>query len=207
MYLTLITAPAEEPVTLAEAKKQLEITTTDDDTLITALLSAARMDVEAATKRRLITQTHEWRLDAFPDSDDCVIRLPLPPLQSVSSIKYIDADGAEQTWATSEYVVDAPAGPQAAAGTVRLAYGKTWPTTRDEINAVRIRFICGYGAAAAVPEGIKAAVKLKLTELHQHRDPEMVSKGQDGVRVDYNAKAGRDRYADLLAPYSLPEAA
>ena len=56
----LIAGPGEEPVTLAEAKAWCRIDAADEDTLLTALIAAARLHVEALTGRALITQT--WRL-------------------------------------------------------------------------------------------------------------------------------------------------
>lgn len=167
MPLALVTPPTEEPVSLPNAKSHLRVTSSDEDSLIDNLIRGAREWVENFTERALVTQTWDYTLDGFA-TDEIVI--PRPPLQSVTSIKYIDPDGVEQTLATSEYVVDTAA----ARGIVCLAYGKAWPSTRVQANAVTIRFVAGYGAAAAVPAPIKAACLLMIGELFARREHALV---------------------------------
>lgn len=166
MALTLVTAPATEPVTLAEAKSHLRVTTTDDDVLITALIVAARESAESAMGRALITQTWDMTIDGFPP----VIDVPLPPLQSVTSINYVDENGDSQTLATTEYTVDIKSSP----GRLVESYGKTWPTTRDVINAVTVRFVAGYGASASVPQAIKQGMLMHIGHMYANRESVLV---------------------------------
>jgi uncharacterized phiE125 gp8 family phage protein len=153
--MKVITPPATEPVTLAEMRTQLGITDASDtasDTTITRRIIEARQWVEAHIRRALITQTLEIRMDCFPE----YISLPYPPVISITSVKYIDTDGTEQTLGSSNYVLDDyPLVPF-----IREAYGINWPSVRNEPNAVRIRYSAGYGAAASVPETIKEAIML-----------------------------------------------
>lgn len=152
MALQLKTAPDTEPVSTADAKAHLRYSDNDQDTLIDALVKAARESVEAYTGRALITQTWQLFLDEFPAGFD---RLKAP-LQAVSSIKYIDTAGVEQTLAADQYKVDT-----AALGRIVPAYGVTWPSTRAEANAVTVEFVAGYGVAATdVPADIIHAIKL-----------------------------------------------
>lgn len=162
MGLTLVDVPSTEPVTLAEAKSHLRVTGADDDTLITALIVGARQATENFTHRALITQTWDLTLDAFPDE----ITVPLPLLQSVTSISYIDGNGASQTLASTEYTVDAKSEP----GRIVPAYGKSWPVIRNIINAVTVRFVAGHADAAAVPQAIKQALLLQIGHLYEHRE-------------------------------------
>lgn len=166
MSIKLITAPTAEPITLAEAKAQLKIDWTDEDTQINGYILAAREHCEGFQNRALITQTWELWTDAWP-CKDC-FNVPLPPLQSVTSIKYYGTDDTEYTLATTEYFVD----PVSQPGRIVLAYGKSWPsTTLRPANGVAVRFVAGYGLAAAVPQKVKQAMLLLVTLMYQKRLP------------------------------------
>lgn len=170
MYLTRTVAPATEPVTLTEAKAHLGVTISDDDTRITALIVAARETAENYTQRSFITQTWVAKLDAFPNGD--IIELPKGPIQSITSVQYVDEDGDTQTF--TEYTLDA------AAERIFLNYDEDWPDTRDIENAVTITYVTGYGVAAAVPESIKSALKLKVECLYDRPD-EAYAKALNGA--------------------------
>jgi len=162
MSLVLVTPPAVEPVSLAEAKAHLRIDDTADDAVVSALITTARNLVEEHTSRALVSQTWELQLDGWP----CVIRLPRPPLVSVLSITYTDPNGAERTLAPAAYKVDTVTEP----GRIVSAYGLSWPDCRDEIAAVRVRYSAGYGPAADVPAALRHAVLLTAAHLYDHRD-------------------------------------
>ena len=164
MALKLITAPATEPVTLTQAKLQCRVDGTDEDALLTLLITAARRAAEIRTGRALVTQTWELALDAFPVS---AIELPMPPVQSITSIKYLDAAGVEQTIDAANYALDSYGGLRHWA---LPAYGLEWPDTLDAANAVKIRFAAGYGAADAVPEDIKMWMLMSIGTMYTHRE-------------------------------------
>jgi uncharacterized phiE125 gp8 family phage protein len=166
MAIRLIAGPGEEPITLDEAKLHLRVDVTAEDTLINGLIIAARQAAEQATGRALMQQTWELALDCFPDE----IRLQMPPLQSVSSVKYLDQDGVLQTLATSEYLVNDYKEP----ARIVLAYGKSWPSTRDQENAVLVRFVAGYADADAVPQEIKQWMLMLIGSMYANRERETV---------------------------------
>src|SRR3990167_7576165 len=152
MTTRLITAPATEPVTLAEAKLHLKVDTaiTEDDTLISSLIISARQQAEQILGRSLITQTWEKVLDKFPSGD---IELLWPTIISMTSIKYLDpTTQLEVTLDSDQYSLDKDSEP----GWVLPAYGVEWPTALDTVNAVRVRYTAGYGDAASVPACIKS---------------------------------------------------
>jgi uncharacterized phiE125 gp8 family phage protein len=162
MALKIVTAPAVEPITLAEAKSHIKAFTNDEDALIQIWITAARRRAETFMQRRLITQTWDYFRDCFPCWG---MEIPNAPLQSVTSVKYVDNAGAEQTLGAAKYLVDANADP----GRITPAYAEVWPVTREQMSAVTIRFVCGYGLAAVVPEEIKSAILLMIAHLEQHR--------------------------------------
>ena len=165
----LVTAPAAEPLTLAEAKLHLKLDVTADDDLITSLIVAARQHVETVTGRALVTQTWDIKYDEFPRELDAPIMLPKPPIASVTSVKYLDAAGVEQTWSSANYITDLPSGAWAGFGRIRPGMSTAYPATYAVINAVTVRIVCGYGAAAAVPDGLKAAMKILIGHWYVNR--------------------------------------
>jgi len=164
--LTLKTAPASEPFTTAEAKTHLRVDIATDDTYIDTLVVSARARTEAYLRKALITQTWEYRLDWFPISDESELLVPMLPMVSVSTIKYIDSDGDEQTWSSAEYTVDI----YNHVPRILPAFSFSWPTTRDQINAVTIEFVAGYGTASDVPQDIKHAMLLLIGEMYENRE-------------------------------------
>ena len=153
--LQLKTAPASEPVTLTEAKAHMRVDISDDDTLITSLLLAARRFIENYTGIRMITQTWYYRLDAFPSAD--VLVLPVGPVSAISSIKYTDSALVEHTFASASYSTDLASMP----ARIGLRDGYSWPSaTLDVLNGVVVEFVCGFNAAstlAAARAGLVAA--------------------------------------------------
>lgn len=139
---------------------QAPTTNTTADPELVSWITAARQHCEVFTHRAFITQTWDLKRDAFPCGD--TIELPKAPLISVTSITYIDTAGVSQTWSNTLYTVDAPSGPCARMGRIVPVYGEYFPSTRSDINAVAVRFVAGYGAASAVPAGIKSAMKLLI---------------------------------------------
>jgi len=188
MSLTLVTAPTVEPVTLAEFKGHIRVTASGDGTYISALIKAARMASETITARALIDQTWDLKFDRFPRR----ITVPLPTLQTITSITYTDTAGVSQTLSSSLYKVDTNGDMP---GRIDPAYGESWPSTRGEMNAVVVRFVAGYGAAGSnVPEPIKQAIMMYAAELYERREDAIVGATIERVPNSVNA---------LLWPYKV----
>lgn len=164
MRLLLNAAPSVEPVTTAEAKTHLRVEDTDSDTLIGALITAAREQAEHETGRALMAQTWDMLLDDFPS--DSAIALVKPPVSAITHIKYYDAAGVLQTFAATDYSLDASGLLQRAL----LGYDKSWPSVRAQQNAVQIRIVCGYANAATVPGAIKQWMLLNIGHWFENRE-------------------------------------
>jgi uncharacterized phiE125 gp8 family phage protein len=147
--------PSVEAVSLSELKAHLRIDHADDDVALASLIKACRQWVERDIGRALITQTWRLKLDSWPKT---AIVLHHSPVQSVTSITYVDAAGATQTLAATEYVVDTDSQP----GLICLAYGKSWPSLRGQPRDVTVTFVAGYGAAGTdVPYELRQALLLR----------------------------------------------
>ena len=191
MALTLVTEPTENPITIDEGKLHLKLDDeTADDSLVEGLIDACVEQAEAFLGRALCSQTWDLVLDGFPANH---IELSLPPLQSVTSIKYRDTANAEQTLSATYYSVLTPTN---AKGYVELNYGYSWPTVYSRSDAVTIRYVCGYGTAAAVPQSVKSAMLIMLDDLYANRGALVLS----GVNVQ-NLKTAET----LMWPYRVIE--
>ena len=200
MSLRLITAPAALAVSLDDMKLWLRIeeAATAEDDLIEALIRATVANIDGRDGwlgRALVQQTWELVLDCFPT---CEIQIPLPPLQSVTSIKYDDAGGVEQTVPAENYTVD----NAGRVGWVIPNSHARWPGTFRGVNAVRIRFVAGYAddgnsppdLAANVPEPIKLAIKRAVATHYENRENVVIGVSATPLPGAANA---------LLAPYRV----
>jgi uncharacterized phiE125 gp8 family phage protein len=162
------------------------------DPEISGWITAARQLCETITHRAFITQTWDLMLDGFPmwstvetDGrlvDAGAIWLPKPPLQSVTSVSYVDTSGATQVWSAANYTVDAPSGPTARMGRVTPGWSIYYPVAREVPNAVTVRFVAGYGATGtSVPFPIKAAMKLLIGNWWQNREAATIERASADV--------------------------
>lgn len=182
--IAIITAP--DPILVAaDAKLQPAINGSADDGYLEMLIDAATQSLDGPNGwlgRALAEQVLELRMDQFPPAFGfghnygqrwaetwCVfgpenqIRLPLPPLVSVDSIKYDDPAGDEQTLDPATYRVTGIGTDQ---GMISLQQGQCWPLTKYQAEAVRIRYTAGYGIGTDVPAPIRQAILLGVTQLY-----------------------------------------
>lgn len=158
-------APTTEPVDIEEVKAALKIEATDDAALVERYIRAARSHVESRTGTRLVTQTLALRADDWSDLES----LPVAPVQSVSSISYVDTDGATQTLATTVY----EARLYGLSPAVVLKYNQTWPTIRSG-SLITVTVVAGYGSAESVPDEIAQAMLLMVGDLYAFRETAQV---------------------------------
>lgn len=174
-------APTEEPITLAEARAHLVMDDdlTGDNSLISEFIIGAREKIEQFTNRSIVTQTLKLYLDAWPydkraDGHPSQIILRRPPVQSVTSVQYVDTDGVTQTFDSSKWVADTDAEP----GRLYPAYGEVWPPVRAQPKAITVTYTAGYGVPSvdsdAVPVLIKRAAYLTVNSWYENREEFLV---------------------------------
>lgn len=173
MNITTITQPEAEPLTLNEVKQWLRLDEIgDDDSLILGLITAAREKCEADTGVVLMSRTVDESFDTWPKTYTIPqyyarkIELGLWPVSSVSSVKYIDENGAEQTLNSSLYTVDLTQRP----ARVVLNPDEVWPDIGGYPSAVKVRYAAGYSSITEIPSTLKVAMKWEIAKAYDHRE-------------------------------------
>jgi hypothetical protein len=171
-----VVVSAEPIISVADAKlRQIDLAGATDD-VVAAAIATATTALENYTGRAIGVQTLDWypdetdsdvhrvwRAPAVVISDGCwrwpisYFDLPRPPLVSVTSIKYLDADHVEQTFSSADYWVSGVG----RTGRITLKSGSSWPTVGAYPDAVVIRFVAGY---SVVPEPLISAVLLDAAD-------------------------------------------
>lgn len=173
----LVTAPGSEPITLDEAKAYLRVDDSTEDTLISALITAARRKFENDTLHYLLPQT--WEL--YLNRDEITIEpisINKSDITAISSVKYYDSSNTQQTLSTSDYQTAIQGKPSS----IQII---TMPTIYDRLEAMVIRFTLGYANAGAVPEDIKLAIKLLLATWYENRQTVVTGTQVNDIPMTY----------------------
>lgn len=168
-------------MTLREAKKQLEIPSSesDHDEQLAELIREAREQWEHDTDTATLTQTLSVTVPYFWDG----IELPRRPVQSITSITYYDGSNAQQTLSTDIYQLDAPG------RLIRLKYLQNWPTTAVRWDAITVTYVAGYQSRADVPGMARRAMLLQLGRWFEDRD--MILSSSDSSVAAYESLVSR----------------
>jgi uncharacterized phiE125 gp8 family phage protein len=160
------------PVSLDDMKDYLKVSTTADDTLITALIKAAARYLENYLSRALLNKTITEKHDSFP-MGTTPIELRIAPVSAITSITFLDTDGTTTTtWGTSNYTLD----NSSSLGRARVILKQSafYPSTAIQAAAVTITYTAGYGTATTdIPDEILTAIKLLVADLYQNREPKV----------------------------------
>ena len=152
-------APASPVITLAEAKKHLRVFHDEDDADIADMVEAATSSIEGPNGIGIALMPQTWRLslDYFPRQ----IIVPLGPVTDILDIEYVQEDGT--TGAVASWRTDLDSQPCR----IWPRYDESWPVSRCEPGAVKVTFTAGYDV---VPFDLKAALKLIVGHLYEHRE-------------------------------------
>lgn len=185
MTLRVVTDATAEPVSIAELKLHLRLSTvsTVEDSLLTGMEKAARTYAENYMKRPCLPQTFKKVMDSFPDE----IILPRAPLSTNSTdvvITYLDAaSGDSTTLSSTVYDIDVDAEP----GRIFLRDGQEWPDHWTARNAVQVQFVAGFplssSGAAQCPDDIKAWIMMRVAAMYEHREPITIAQSNGLIEV------------------------
>ncbi len=161
--LSVITPSPDLPVTLEEARAFLlqDADITEQDFVIQSLISAATLQVEAATGRSILNATYREAFTRF----DKMRTLQYSTVQSITSVKYYDASGVQQTLSANVYEL-ADRDPSY----VRLQKGQAWPVVDGRNDGIWVDYVAGYGATgSSVPGSVKLAVLVLVGWMFENR--------------------------------------
>jgi uncharacterized phiE125 gp8 family phage protein len=175
-----LSPPVAEPVSLADMKTHLKVVgdgnspdSHPDDDLIEMQIKAARAWCINYLGYAVVQQQFRLYLDEFPEQTEDTIELPLSKLISIDAVTYVDENGAQQTWASSNYSADTAS----VQGRLLRGYDVAWPDTRPQRQAVQITYTAGAAPTADSPPDylanvepdIIAAIKLIVGDLYEIR--------------------------------------
>lgn len=155
--LTRVAAPADEPLTLAEAKLYLRVDHDIEDLLINDLIVTARLTAEEWLKRSLVTQS--WKLAYDACLPECVA-LPMGPVNGITSVTVVNRDNTTQLIDSENYYLNA---------------AKDTLMFDSAVIGFRIEIVysTGFGAGPAVPRPIKQGMLAHIASMYDHRaEPE-----------------------------------
>lgn len=176
MALVLLSPPALEPLSLAEAKDLLRVSDGAEDALITRLIAAARSSVERAAGLALISQNWAWWCDGWVGS--MAITLPLWPVLSLNSLAVFGEDDVGVVIDAAHYSGDLISRP------ARLVMRGSMPRPQPErtVNGLEVQFTAGFGNSADdVPKPLVQAISLLVAHWFEHR-------GDDGVEMPLSVR-------------------
>lgn len=161
MTCYLLAGPAEEPVSLAEARAFLRLDDIAEDDLVQTLIGAARLHVEAVTGKALLAQSWRLVLDCWPQSR--MVALPVSPFISLIEITAYDLEGEPHAVPLAQFL-DAPDRlmlPRAVAG---------MPLLRER-GGIEIDYVAGFGTKPEdVPADLRGAMLVLVAYWFEHRD-------------------------------------
>lgn len=186
MALQLRAGPAQEPVSLLEAKNFMRLDSAQDDVLVSTLITAARIHIETTIGKVLISESWSYYLDKWPKSK--TIYFPLDPIQSIEEVRFHTTDENYTTLSEDDYSTDLVSNHP------RLLFNGTNPAGNSKkLNQLEVRFIAGYGDTTEdVPADLKQALLMLAAHWFEQRDP--IAFGGSFVEVPRTIQALLNNY-------------
>ena len=184
----LITGPALEPVSLSEARAWLRLDSIDEDAIVTALITAARLTVEAVSRRVLISQTWRLVMDYWPDGG--ILKVQLSPFKAILAARSFDINGNVTTYDPTGFIVDKASEPARITAANTIA-----PVTGRPFAGIELDVQLGFGTNASdVPQPLRQAILLLVALWFENRGDGI---GGAGEPLPPAIKA-------LIAPFKRP---
>ena len=204
MALVQITPPTVEPVTLAETKQHLRLSTAAsvEDDLLNSYITVARKQAENLMRRQINDATWRLLLPAFPLNSKGAIELPRPPLTTSTSevsITYTNSTFGVTTLGSTFYTIDINHTLPRIYPSENSSNENRWSDLdlADIPNAVTVNYVSGYSSTVAdttIPAEIKLWVKMKVGQFYEYREP---------ITTDQYRQVPRTHFDGLLDAYRI----
>lgn len=160
MTMFLVTPPALEPVTIADARAFLRISTESEDEILRRIIKTARELVEAEAGLALVDQTWRLRVDRWPRSGRLAIFKY--PVKAVTAVVAYRPDGSAISMEPEEFMLQHGRRPQ-------RVYMAQYPDAQT-FCGLEVDFIAGFGETGVeVPDALKQAILTLTAHLYENR--------------------------------------
>ena len=179
--IVITTQPAQEPITLQEAKEHLRVEDGIDERLLRPLIQTARMFAEEHLGRKLVSTVLTQTYDVANDIEDPLwegmklgadisyyknyLTLSHGPVASVTHVKTYDDNGTATVFASSKYYLDNAREPPR----ILLRKGQTWASNLRVANGIEVQYTVGYSSIYSIPEPIRMGILQHVAHLYEHR--------------------------------------
>lgn len=175
MKYKLKTAPAFDPISIDELKRNLHIMEDDDekDVYLDEIIASTVEYVQSDIGRQFCLATYTAYLDAYPGEE---MEIDRGPVSGITSVKYFKpSELILSTLDPSLYQLDN------VDLTARLKFLESFSTNSNKINAIEIEFTTGWGSADDVPRDIKDGLILLCSDRYLNPENPMLNFGM-GLR-------------------------
>lgn len=165
--IDVVTPPTGFVISIGEMEDHIRWDDASEAGVILGLIKAATEYVQENSGKQLLTATYDVHWRRFPGCWGELV-LPRVPVSSVTSVKYYDTAGTQQTMSSTLYTVND--GSQHASGYIIPAFNEQWPSTYGHDRDVTVRFVCGFGDPDDVPETFKLQIKMLVAHWFNRRE-------------------------------------
>lgn len=192
--LDLVTGPVGQVVTLSDMEAFGYMAEPEQSGVMLDCIQTATNVVEAESGKQLLTATYDVSWRRFPGCSGELV-LPRVPVASVTSVKYYDTTGTQQTLSTSLYTLND--GSAHASGYVIPAYNSIWPATYGYDRDVTVRFVCGFGTKDQIPKEFKTQICLLAHSIFRNREA-VECGGESGKSFLYGVLSEFNRHQEFV---------
>lgn len=175
MTWSIASPPELDAGALEDLRLQVREAGTGFDDELTRNLNASVVYLQGNKNRQLLNATVVYTRERFPHShhhghhhhhghSSGRFYLPPSPLVSVTSVQYVDGDGATQTWLNSLYDVVINTEP----GYLEPVHGETYPQNSRDVT---VTYVSGYGTTwGTVDEMVRQVVLMRAETFYRGTD-------------------------------------